>query len=252
MNATIAVPAGGPLFEGHFPGRPILPGIAELVLIARALAPSAGAPSVSAIPFARFRGLVRPADRLDLAATPRGDGGVRFEVRREGALVANGAIVFGDPTPPHEGETAMAARAPRGAPTVQELIPHRPPMLFVDRILAEAEDGATCVGTVPRACALVTAGEAPAFVALELAAQTAAVWEALRRSRAAGKAAPRTGYLVSIKDAVFHRGAIPADGELLASIRLVAQALPLTTYAVQVVAEGGLALSATIGTYLTD
>lgn len=50
MSVAIAVPADGPLFEGHFPGRPILPGIAELLLIARALAPGGDAASVSAIP----------------------------------------------------------------------------------------------------------------------------------------------------------------------------------------------------------
>ena len=66
MNVAIAVPADGPLFEGHFPGRPILPGIAELVLIARALAPGGDAAEVSAIPFARFRGLVLPDDGLTL------------------------------------------------------------------------------------------------------------------------------------------------------------------------------------------
>jgi 3-hydroxymyristoyl/3-hydroxydecanoyl-(acyl carrier protein) dehydratase len=32
LKATIAIPASGPWFEGHFPGRPILPGVAELAL----------------------------------------------------------------------------------------------------------------------------------------------------------------------------------------------------------------------------
>ena len=250
MNATLAIPADGPLFEGHFPGRPILPGISELVLIARALAPEGDA-SVAAIPYVRFRGLVQPADVLELAARPREEGGVRFDARRDGALVANGAILFGGPAPPHEGEMAVAARAARGVPPLEALIPHRPPMLFVHRLLGEADDGATCLGRVPHACALVTGGVTPTFVALELAAQTAAVWEAWRRSRT-GTGAVRMGYLVSIKDVVLRRSTIPADADLFASIRLVVAAPPLTTYAVEVVVEGGLALSGTIGTYLTD
>jgi len=251
VNATLAIPPDGPLFEGHFPGRPILPGISELVLIARALAPEDGAP-VAAIPFVRFRGLVEPRDVLEVEANPRDDGGVRFDARRGGALVANGAFVFGMPQPPHEGEMSVAARAARGVPPLEALIPHRSPMLFVDRMLGEADDGATCRGRVPHDCALVAGGVTPAFVALELAAQTAAVWEAWRRSRASTASALRMGYLVSLKDVVLHRSTIPADAELFASIRLVAAAAPLTTYAVEVVVEGDRALSGTIGTFLTD
>lgn len=249
MTIAIAVPADGPLFEGHFPGRPILPGIAELVLVAQALSPETG---VSGIPFARFRGIVLPGDRLEVAASPRGQGGLRFEVRRAGEVVANGAMTFGVPQADDGAPPSMASRAGCYAPPLHELIPHRPPMLFIERILGEAEDGATCLGRVPAACALVTGGSTPAFVALEAAAQTAAAWEALRRSRDSGAPSVRTGYLVSLRDVVLHRRTIPAEADLIASIRLVATAPPLTTYAVDVAVLGELALRGTIGTYLND
>jgi predicted hotdog family 3-hydroxylacyl-ACP dehydratase len=252
MSVAIAVPADGPLFEGHFPGRPILPGIAELVLIARALAPGGDAAAVSAIPFARFRGLVLPADRLEVDAVPRGDDGVRFESRRSDEIVANGAMTFGATCDEEIGVTAVASRAPRGAPPLDALIPHRGPWRFVARILGEADDGATCLCRVPAACALVTRGVTPAFVALEAAAQTAAVWEALRRSRAAGAPSVRMGYLVSVRDAAAYRRTIPAEADLIVTVRLVAEALPLTTYAADVTVEGDCALRGTIGTYLSD
>lgn len=251
MNVSIAVPADGPLFEGHFPGRPILPGIAELMLVAAAVAPQGVAADVSAIPFVRFRGLVRPADILDVNASPRGVGGVRFEVRRAGEVVANGAMSFGDPRWDDGGETAVASRTGCHALPVHELIPHRPPMLFVERIVGVAEDGATCLCRVPAACALVASGVTPAFVALEAAAQTAAVWEAVRRPKG-GYAAVRVGYLVSLRDVVLHVRTIPAGADLIASVRLVANAPPLATYAVDVAVEGALALRGTIGTYLSD
>src|SRR5262249_27594306 len=101
-------------------------------------------------------------------------------------------------------------------------------------------------------CALVTEGAAPAFVALEAAAQTAAVWEALRRSGDAAAPEPRTGLLVSLRDVVLHRRTIPADADLIARIRLTALALPLATYAVEVSVLGEPALSGTIGTYVSD
>jgi 3-hydroxymyristoyl/3-hydroxydecanoyl-(acyl carrier protein) dehydratase len=251
VNVSIEVSADDPLFEGHFPGRPILPGISELVLVWRALSHPSGPANVCAIPFARFRGLVVPSDVLQISVEPRGEGGVRFEVRRAAALVANGALTFGVPPVEDGGATAVASRAPRGAPSLRDLIPHRPPMLFVERIVGVAEDGATCIARVPGDCALVADGTTPAFVALEAAAQTAAVWEALRRPRASVAEEPRMGYLVSLKDIVLHRLTIPADVDLIASVRLVAEAAALTTYAVEVTVEGTLALRGTIGTYLS-
>jgi 3-hydroxymyristoyl/3-hydroxydecanoyl-(acyl carrier protein) dehydratase len=251
VKILIEVPADGPLFEGHFPGRPILPGIAELVLLGRALPDPWGAANVSAIPFVRFRGLVLPSDRLEVSVESRGEDGIRFEARRGADLVANGAMTFGVPRVDDGGETAVASRAPRSVPPIRELIPHRPPMLFVTRVVGVADDGATCIARVPGDCALVAGASAPAFVALEAAAQTAAVWEALRRSPSSGSAEARVGYLVSIKDVVLHRGTIPADTDLIASVRLAAHAAPLATYAVDVTVEGELALRGTIGTYLS-
>jgi predicted hotdog family 3-hydroxylacyl-ACP dehydratase len=125
-------------------------------------------------------------------------------------------------------------------------------MLFVERILGEADDGLSCVARIPGACALVASGSTPAFVGLEAAAQTAAVWEGLVRSRVSGTPSARTGYLVSLREVVLHRPTLPADADLHVSIRLVATAPPLTTYAVDVTVYGELALRGTIGTYLTD
>ena len=57
MNVRIVVPRAGPLFDGHFPGLPILPGVAELIMVAGALAPTA---ALTRVHHVRFRGLVRP------------------------------------------------------------------------------------------------------------------------------------------------------------------------------------------------
>ncbi len=252
MNATIEIPADGRLFEGHFPGRPILPGIGELALVARALAPAGASSNVASIPFARFRELVRPGETLEITAVSRGPGSVRFELKRGGGLVANGALSFGAPHEPAMGRTAIASRAARGSPPLDTLIPHRPPMRFVEQILGEADDGASCLCRIPPDCAWVAGGATPAFVALEAAAQTAAVWEALRRSRESGPGRARIGYLVSVKDVVLHRTTIPAGCDMMASVRIEAAAPPLTTYAAEIVVDGELALSGRMGTYVSD
>jgi predicted hotdog family 3-hydroxylacyl-ACP dehydratase len=193
---------------------------------------------------------VVPPDVLEISVEPGGRGGDRFEVRRGVDVVANGVMTSGVPRADLGGATAVASREPRDAPALRELIPHRPPMLFVEGIVGVADDGATCLGRVPRECALVAGGSVPTFVALEAAAQTAAVWEALRRSQGSGPAAARLGYLVSLRDVVLHRGMIPAEADLIATVRLAAEAAPLTTYAVDVSVEGEIALRGTIGTYL--
>jgi predicted hotdog family 3-hydroxylacyl-ACP dehydratase len=155
------------------------------------------------------------------------------------------------PKPNDRPEMSHAARTPRGVPPLAELLPHRPPMLFIQRVLGEADDGATCLARIPEACGLVTEGRAPALVALEVAAQTAATWEALRRSREIASNAPRIGYLVSARDVAFHRATLPPEADLIASIRLEALAPPLAIYAVELAFEGELAMRGTIGTYLS-
>ena len=133
MSERIVVPDGGPLFEGHFPGRPILPGVTELILVAGAL----DGGDVSEVLHARFRELVGPGDLLDLGSTPAEGGATRFELRRAGVLVANGSLRFGPPTPNDRPAMSQAARTPRGVPPPAELLPHRPPMLFIHRCSAK-------------------------------------------------------------------------------------------------------------------
>jgi len=246
VTVAIDVPDGGPLFEGHFPGRPILAGIAELALVADALAP--GSP-VGEIPYVRFRGLVRPGDRL-IVTPARGDDGVtRFDVRRDDERIASGAVRYGAPGAALDASSAVAARRAPEVPGLETLIPHRPPMRFVERVLGEAEDGLTCLARIPRACALVEKGSVRSFVALEAAAQAAAVWEALRRSRSGGAFEARIGYLVSIRDAVLHCATLPADEPLTVSVRLEAAAGALADYSVEAVIDGSVALRGRIGTY---
>lgn len=250
MSIRIDIPAGGPLFEGHFPGRPILPGVAELALIARALRPATGAAAVRAIPFLRFRGIVMPNDSLALERRSSADGAVRFDLRRGAELVANGAMLFGRPHDIAEPGLAWELDPPSGLPRLDELLPHEPPMRFVERVVALTDEGMTGLARIPDECALVDQGTAPALVALEAAAQVAAVWESLRRWRKEASPRPRIGYLVSVRDATLHREFITAGADLYASIRLLTLSGPLCTYAVEVITEGALMLRGVIGTYL--
>jgi predicted hotdog family 3-hydroxylacyl-ACP dehydratase len=252
VNATILVPSGGGYFEGHFPGRPILPGIVELVLVLEALARATQqAVSLQGIGFFRLRQLVLPGDRLELSAREVEGGRTRIDLKRDGAIVANGELVLGDPDCASEAPRNSPAISMTGFPRIDALLPHRPPMRFVTSVVDDDETGVTCAGRIPAQCALVSDGSAPALAALELAAQAAATWEALRRWREGGVAAPRVGYLVALRDVTFFAACVPAEQTLIAAVRLEAAAPPLMHYKVEVALDDAPVLRGTIATFLT-
>ena len=253
MNATIEVPSGGAWFEGHFPGRPILPGVAELTLVLEALAREARRPvSIQGIAFARLRQLVLPGDRLELVARERNATRLRIDLKRESIVVANGEFILGTPEVSRSDTTACMTSTMLDAivPPLDELLPHRPPMRFLTSILRETEHGLTCAARIPGTCALVSGGSAPAVASIEAAAQAAAAWEALRRWRDTDVALPRIGYLVAMREVVFFAGRIPADRDLLVSVSLEAAAPPLAHYRIEVALEGMLVTRGTIATFL--
>ena len=89
----VTIPVDHPAFAGHFPGDPLLPGVAllaevlEAVLDEPALAAQVGAsPRIGAV---KFLAPVRPGARLTILLDP-GARGVRFEVREGERLAASG------------------------------------------------------------------------------------------------------------------------------------------------------------------
>jgi 3-hydroxyacyl-[acyl-carrier-protein] dehydratase len=251
VKARLEVPAGGAFFEGHFPGRPILPAVSELALICAALERETGRlVPLQGIAHARFRHLVLPGERLELAARDLESGRMRVELRRDGVLVANAELILGTPAAPVAGALPVASPI-RGAPPLDSLLPQRFPMRFVTSIAGATQDGLMCAASIPASCALVAKGAAPAFAALEAAAQTAAAWEALRRWREGATAAPRVGYVVAFRDVALFSARIPADTTLSTWVQLEAAAPPLTHYRAEVWAGGASILRGTIATFLS-
>jgi predicted hotdog family 3-hydroxylacyl-ACP dehydratase len=135
-------------------------------------------------------------------------------------------------------------------PVPEGLIPHRGPALLVHTIVETGPDAAVCRGRIPAESAFVTDGRAPAVLAIELAAQAAAVQQAMA-ARTAGVAKP--GYLVGVRDAALQVDDVRSDVTLVATVRRVARAGPLATYEVSVTGPGGeQVLTATLSTHAGD
>jgi 3-hydroxymyristoyl/3-hydroxydecanoyl-(acyl carrier protein) dehydratase len=253
VKAAITLAADSPYFAGHFPGRPILPGVVALALMAEAAARiTARDAPVHTIPFARLRHVVVPGDRLEIAAHRDTGGCIRVALLRGETTVANAAFELGtlQPAAASAPETTIVL-PPADAPPPERLLPQQPPMRFLTAIAGEMPDGLVGTARLPAECPLAGGGGAPALATIEAAAQAAAAWEALQRWRAGGGAAPRTGYLVAVRDAVLFAAEVPVDTDLAVSVRLTAAAPPLTHYSVEVDHGPRRVLRGTIATVLT-
>jgi 3-hydroxymyristoyl/3-hydroxydecanoyl-(acyl carrier protein) dehydratase len=235
----IEIPAASALFAGHFPGQPILPGIAHLAIVAGA----AGAP-LAAVRGFRVRRPVEPGESLDLSlGPPDPDGWRRFEIRRGDAAVAGGSVQTAS-----EGEEPAPETAPLPAlgdlPFLPVVLPHNAPARLVLGVLTAAAEEIACAAEIPADHPLVSAWLALACLGIEAAAQAAAVLEALtRRDDDPG---PRVGYLVGIRDARFAVPFLPAGQAFQVTARLTGSAPPLSIY--EITADGGV--RATISTFI--
>ncbi len=129
-------------------------------------------------------------------------------------------------------------------PPIDQLLPHGPPIRFVEEIVGEVDGAFVCRARIP--AELGVEGLASPLLGIEMGAQTAAVLAAL--DRGSDDIGPRMGYLVSVRNARFETGVLPVDRALTVRARRAGGVHPLATFEVEI--DGYL--SATIGTYAAD
>ena len=249
FSEGIIIQPGWPHFVGHFAGRPILPGIAHLALVRDALRRIVDRElELVAVTVLRLRQVVEPGDGLELQMSPRGEAEWAFDLRRGSDLASKGVVASGRCAAPGATVGGVAAGGER-FPAPEALIPHRGPALLLDAVVEAGDDRLVASAAVPQGSAFAGQGFAPPLVALEVAAQAAAAFEALRRRRAGGDPEPRVGYLVGARDVVLQTG-LPVAFPLQVTISLDAALPPLSTYLFEVVSGGAVAANGTISTYM--
>jgi 3-hydroxyacyl-[acyl-carrier-protein] dehydratase len=236
----IEIPAASPLFAGHFPGSPILPGIAHLAIVERAV----GTP-LAAVRSMKIRRPVAPGETLELSlGSPDGDGWIRFEIRLPEGAVSSGAVQ----APRVESGEELEEMELPAVGELPILLPHAPPARLVHGVLEVSAVAIVCAAEFPPSHPLAVAGRVPSLLGIEAAAQSAAVLEALaRREEDPG---PRIGYLVGVREARFAVPSLATGRPFRVSARLQGSALPLSIYDIAVGEPGREAVTGTVSTFL--
>lgn len=89
-RAPVCIAADHPSLPGHFPGAPLVPGVLLLEQVAIGLHAWRGQRLVRVVE-AKFLAPLLPDESAELLLEDRGER-VRFEIRRDGTLLARGTI----------------------------------------------------------------------------------------------------------------------------------------------------------------
>lgn len=103
LSLPLSVAADHPVYAGHFPGQPILPGVVLLDEALYALATRQGLDAaIGQIKSAKFPSPVRPGEALRLNYAATAAGVFHFDIMAGERVAARGIFAFA-PTCPEEG-----------------------------------------------------------------------------------------------------------------------------------------------------
>lgn len=95
VRVEVRVPSDTRYFDGHFPGAPILPGVAQIIALSeeptRQAWPELGA--TRGLRRVKFQRAIRPNDVLELQLTRKNEK-VTVQVFKAGELCSKGTLVF--------------------------------------------------------------------------------------------------------------------------------------------------------------
>lgn len=96
LVAEAAAAPDSPWFSGHFPGEPILPGIAQLSMVLETLRAAAGRKMrITGLRRVRFKQAVRPGERLNIYIQPNGKSTAShsFQIKIGDDIACSGTLI---------------------------------------------------------------------------------------------------------------------------------------------------------------
>jgi len=195
LRVRARVPAELACFAGHFPGRPLLPGVLQLAWVVRLAQQELGvAQPVAAVEALKFRTPLLPEQEFELSLEVK-PSALRFWFRAGEDEVSSGRLRLDPKLAQHAPQPAGLTGGPDGLPL---RLPHAGDMRLLDDVLSHDRDlGVTlCRARVREATPLYADGRAPAWLALEWMAQAMAAQGGLEADPAAP---PRRGFLVGAR-----------------------------------------------------
>ena len=95
ISADIHIPSDSAWFNGHFPGEPILPGVAQIGMVFDAIRKAHNQElKVSSVRRVRFKSIIRPDDRLKIIAAllKQETGSYSFRILVQDETVCSGVM----------------------------------------------------------------------------------------------------------------------------------------------------------------
>lgn len=216
-SIRLEVATGLACWPGHFPGRPMLPGVVQVDWALREIERWLGQwPSITAIEGLKFRHPVLPGDSLVLELAARAEA-VEFRFLRGADEVSCGRVRCESRRPRRPEERFDDGSAPRlvlaasaGWPEPADILVHRPPMIWLRGIEGHDARSTSAIASVADCGALaLPGGRVAAHVAIEWMAQCIAAHAGLERR--ASQAAPALGFLLGSRSVRFARSAYDAN-----------------------------------------
>lgn len=247
------VPADLAQLDGHFEGFPVVPGVAQLGWVVRALESEVGGElAVSSIDALKFREVLRPGQLFDLNLRFRPEEArAHFALTEGESVFASGRLRLREPSTgadrASEGEPSDAAGPARAAavrpapgralPPIREIVPHDGPMLLISDVVTHMPEITVCRVDVARSRLFARPdGRVPAWVGLEYMAQCVAAHGGLV-ARGMGDA-PRPGLFLGTRSVQLAVDLFEPDEVLLVSARHLRGDLGLAAFACRVERPG--------------
>ncbi len=135
-------------------------------------------------------------------------------------------------------------------PPLEQLLPHRTPMILLDRVEQDAEGCITCGVVLRHDSSFVENGSVPAVVATEYMAQCVATYAGLKAVRRGGEV--RVGYIIGARLVEFEVEAFEVGEELSVKARRIWGDDILGRFECSVEARGTRVASAILTVYQGD